>query len=190
MQLEEIIRKIIFALIANPYLALIIFILLLSAIYLIYRLAHKPKIVKMLGEPVALDHSKFRPLEKPLYTNKYGGLTGKPDGIYALGNSFVPYEYKSSRIPDTGPREGHLMQLFANCLLCEEVYHNPVSCGVLQYSNTRPMKIEFTEVRRFHVLERIRIIKNIKCGVPPSVVAELWKCVRCAARSKCKYKRG
>ena len=55
--------------------------------------------------------------EKPFY-DVDSALTGKPDYLVAEGGKIIPVEVKSSRAP-TEPYEGHLLQLFAYCLLVE-----------------------------------------------------------------------
>ena len=60
-------------------------------------------------------------------------LVGKPDYLVeADDGSMIPVELKSGYAP-TAPREGHVLQLAAYCLLVEENYGIRPSYGILQY---------------------------------------------------------
>jgi hypothetical protein len=75
--------------------------------------------MRELGEPVALDHSKFRPLEQVLCSRQYG-LVGKFDQLYLPDEgTAVPVEYKSSPMPERGPWFSDVMQIISYCINCK-----------------------------------------------------------------------
>ena len=69
------------------------------------------------GRVIAADTGSWKRLEKPLY-DAQTGLTGRPDYIVEQAGALIPVEVKSGWAP-AEPRNSHLFQLAAYCLLVE-----------------------------------------------------------------------
>ncbi|MEW6070068.1 MAG: PD-(D/E)XK nuclease family protein [Candidatus Thermoplasmatota archaeon] len=186
MQLEEIIRKIISALLANPYLAIILLIMLFAALYLIYRLLHRPAPLRH-GEIIAADHSTWKTLDKPLFSKHYL-MAGKPDYIVRETNGqIIPIEYKARSAPKYGPYKSHILQLASYCALIEENYNKRPSYGVIAYKD-KDFKIPYTDKLRQEMLELNDIVLKIERGdwiPPPLPIEQRWFCKYCSQRDRC-----
>ncbi|MDI6708850.1 MAG: PD-(D/E)XK nuclease family protein [Candidatus Thermoplasmatota archaeon] len=186
MQLGEIISKIISALIANPYVALALFILFIATLYLIYRLLHRPAPLRY-GEIIAADHSQWKPLEKPLFSKRLL-CAGKPDYIVKEANGqIIPVEYKARRAPGQGPYKSHLLQLASYCALIEETYGTRPGYGVIAYTD-KTFKIPYTDKLEQEMLELNEIVNKIERGEwgPPPLPKELsWFCNYCSQKDRC-----
>src|SRR5512136_1315330 len=71
------------------------------------------------GRVISADTSRWLPADRPLFSNLHR-LSGKPDYLVRSRRELIPVEVKSSRAPANGPREGHVLQLAAYCLLVAE----------------------------------------------------------------------
>ena len=81
-------------------------------------------------------------------------LKGKPDAIIKTKEGIIPLEIKTGRTPTT-PRDHHVMQLMAYCLLVHERYNKRPIGGILRYSETN------TEFRILYTEEAEQSVKNI-----------------------------
>ena len=82
--------------------------------------------------------------EKPLVSNALE-LVGRPDYLIEVEDGVVPVEAKSSACPADGrPRDSHVAQLAAYCLLVEDVLGAQVPFGVIKYRD-REVRVEYTQ---------------------------------------------
>ena len=94
---------------------------------------------------------------KPLFSARYG-LTGTPDYIVSTSRGPVPVEVKPTRT-DSEPRESHLLQLLAYCLLIEDTQGKKPPYGLLKYS-TNTFKVDYNSKTRAHLLEAMEQIRT------------------------------
>src|SRR5438874_738740 len=82
--------------------------------------------------------------ERPLVSEALG-LVGRPDYLIEADGGVVPVEAKSSLCPPDGrPRDSHVAQLAAYCLLVEEELDASVPYGVIKYRD-RDVRVEYTD---------------------------------------------
>ncbi|HZT61040.1 MAG TPA: CRISPR-associated protein Cas4 [Pyrinomonadaceae bacterium] len=82
--------------------------------------------------------------EKPLVSEALE-LVGRPDYLIEADGGVVPVEVKSAACPSDGrPRDSHLAQLAAYCLLVEDVLGARVPFGVIKYRD-RDVRVEYTD---------------------------------------------
>ena len=81
--------------------------------------------------------------EKPLRSEALG-LVGRPDYLIETGGGIVPVEAKSAAAPPDGrPRDSHVAQLAAYCLLVEDALGAHVPYGLIKYRD-REVRVEYT----------------------------------------------
>ena len=81
--------------------------------------------------------------ERPLRSESLG-LVGRPDYLIETDGGVVPVEAKSAAVPPDGrPRDSHVAQLAAYCLLVEEVLGASVPYGLIKYRD-REVRVEYT----------------------------------------------
>jgi CRISPR-associated exonuclease Cas4 len=103
------------------------------------------------GEIIYTDTGTWYAQQAALYSSRLQ-LTGRPDYlIEEPGGHIVPVEVKSGAAPRY-PRDGHLLQLAAYCLLVEETYGRRPDHGILHYAD-RAYAVPFTAVLEDAVLE-------------------------------------
>ena len=115
-------------------------------------------------------------------------LVGKPDYlIEETDGMIIPVELKSSRAPRK-PREGHVLQLAAYCLLVEENYGIRPNYGIIQYKD-KTFAIDYTEDLEDELID---LLHEMQVGLSD---AELerdhndWRrCAKCGVRNQC-YQR-
>jgi len=82
--------------------------------------------------------------ERPLVSEALG-LVGRPDYLIEADGGVVPVEVKSAACPTDGrPRDSHLAQLAAYCLLVEDVLGARVPFGVIKYRDL-DVRVEYTD---------------------------------------------
>lgn len=92
--------------------------------------------------------------EKPLRSEALG-LVGRPDYLIETGGGIVPVEAKSAAAPPGGrPRDSHVAQLAAYCLLVEDVLGAHVPYGLIKYRD-RDARVEYTPELRESALALI-----------------------------------
>jgi CRISPR-associated exonuclease Cas4 len=92
--------------------------------------------------------------ERPLRSETLG-LVGRPDYLIETDGGIVPVEAKSAAVPPDGrPRDSHVAQLAAYCLLVEEVLGASVPYGLIKYRD-RDVRVEYTQELREHALALI-----------------------------------
>ena len=135
----------VFALIAGLLLALAVVALARAA-----RLKRMHGLAE--GKVVYSDTGASRIAARPLYSPRYG-LTGKPDYLLTTRRGLVPVEVKPTR-DDAEPRESHLLQVLAYCLLVEESQGRRPPYGLLRY-RTETFKVEYNNDTRAQVIDVI-----------------------------------
>lgn len=101
------------------------------------------------GKVVYSDTSADRRAARSLYSQTYG-LAGKPDYLVATSRGLVPVEVKPER-NDPEPRESHLLQVLAYCLLLEETEGKSPPYGLLRYKENT-FKVDYNTETRAHLL--------------------------------------
>jgi len=92
--------------------------------------------------------------ERPLRSEALG-LVGRPDYLIETDGGVVPVEAKSAAVPPDGrPRDSHVAQLAAYCLLVEDVLGAHVPYGLIKYRD-REVRVEYTPELKGHALDLI-----------------------------------
>ncbi len=138
------------------------------------------------GRVVYSDTRQWGKVEQPLYDAALG-LTGKPDYLVEQGGALVPVEVKSGWAPPA-PREGHLFQLAAYCLLVERTHGVRPPYGLIHYRN-RTFAVDYTpelEARLKALLEEIHRLE--RASTVHRSHEEPSRCAACGYRSLCEEK--
>ena len=94
---------------------------------------------------------------KPLYSARFR-LTGTPDYLVSTPDGIVPVEVKPTRKEDE-PRQSHLLQVLAYCLLVEETEGRRPPYGLLRYSSNT-FRVDYNDATRSHLLEVMDLIRR------------------------------
>lgn len=94
---------------------------------------------------------------KPLFSARYR-LTGTPDYLVNTPQGPVPVEVKPTRTEEE-PRQSHLLQVLAYCLLVEETEGKRPPYGLLRYSTTT-FRVDYNEATRAHLLEVMQTMRE------------------------------
>ncbi|HEV2166582.1 MAG TPA: PD-(D/E)XK nuclease family protein [Thermoplasmata archaeon] len=110
-------------------------------------------------------------------------LVGRPDEVRRLGDGRpVPVEWKTRTAPALGPPYSHRIQVWAYCLLLEDVTGFPPPYGVVRYSDGTEFRLAWDEAARQETLRvRRRIARPYEGSADPSPS----KCARCPWRPGC-----
>ncbi len=136
------------------------------------------------GRVTYSDTGAWQRNEQPLFSARHR-LAGKPDYLVREGNAIVPVEVKSGHAPRE-PREGHVLQLAAYCLLVEENLGARPQYGIIQYAD-RQFAVDYTpelEAALFDALEGMRHDALAAAG-PPRSHASAARCASCGVRDAC-----
>ena len=122
---------------------------------------------------------------QPLYSPRYR-LTGTPDYLVSTPSGLVPVEVKPTRT-ESEPRQSHLLQVLAYCLLIEETEGHKPPYGLLRYSS-ETFRVDYNDATRAHLLEVMDTMRA-------TAEMELWqvernheipgRCRACGYRSMC-----
>jgi len=137
------------------------------------------------GRVISADTSRWLPTGRPLFSNEHR-LTGKPDYLIREGKRVIPVEVKSSRAPDDGPREGHILQLAAYCLLVSETERQRPPRGLIKYADA-VFEVEFSstlERQLLRVLDTMRRALSRR-RAPRRSHSDPARCARCGYRHAC-----
>jgi len=117
-------------------------------------------------------------------------VVGKPDYlIEEEGGSIIPVELKSGRAPDT-PREGHVLQLAAYCLLVHEHYGTRPEYGILQYKD-KAFAIDFTAELEEDLLDLLAEMREGMFSDEVDRDHNDWaRCAGCSMRAHCYQRLG
>jgi len=138
------------------------------------------------GRVVYSDTSQWGKVEQPLYDSALG-LTGKPDYLVEQNGALLPVEVKSGWAPPA-PREGHLYQLAAYCLLVERTTGVRPPYGLIHYRN-RTFAVDYTpelEARLTALLAEIH--RQERVAAVHRSHTEPARCAACGYRSICDEK--
>jgi len=119
------------------------------------------------GKIVSIDlHDSLRP-QQPLFSMRYL-LTGRPDYLLQRGREWIPVEVKTVN-EFHQPFEGHILQLFAYCLLVEEEFGVQPRFGYLQYRSRLPhdqrtytYRIEFNDQMKTKVVKLLNQMRQVE----------------------------
>ncbi len=139
------------------------------------------------GRVIAADMGRWKRPEKPLYDAETG-LTGRPDYLVEQRGVLIPVEVKSAWAP-AEPREGHLFQLAAYCLLVERSSGKRPPYGILHYRN-RTFAIEYTpglEAELRALLDEMHEAQQRR-GEAHRSHEEPSRCARCGYKGVCEEK--
>ena len=117
-----------------------------------------------------------------LVSHRYG-LIGRPDYIVRTKDGLVPVEVKSRESGARGPYPSEKAQLFAYCLLVEEVMGEPVRSGVIAFANRR-WPVAFGERERRDILGILADMRSMRGrAVVSRDHAQAGKCRGCGFRA-------
>ncbi len=136
------------------------------------------------GQLVSADTSRWLPTSKPLFSNAHQ-LTGRPDYLIRERGGLVPIEVKSARAPAHGPREGHILQLAAYCLLVSETEKKRPARGLIKYANA-VFEVEFTPDLERHLLATLDAMRrDLARGRARRSHNDAGRCKTCGYRHAC-----
>jgi CRISPR-associated exonuclease Cas4 len=135
------------------------------------------------GKVVYSDTGEERRGVRSLYSERYA-LAGKPDYLVATSAGLVPVEVKPERT-DAEPRESHLLQVLAYCLLLEETQGKKPPYGLLRYKHDT-FKVDYNRETRDHLLS---VLEEMRESLQEAEVhrnhEQAARCRRCAYRPLC-----
>lgn len=135
------------------------------------------------GRVIYSDTGGWGRVEKPLY-DPVTGLTGKPDYLVEQNGRWIPVEVKSGYAP-SAPREGHVFQLAAYCLLVEHSTGKRPPYGILRYRN-RTYAIDYTPTLEADLRELLGEMRlEERRGESARSHDEPARCARCGFRGVC-----
>jgi len=136
------------------------------------------------GRVIYADTSRWQRAERPLFSRQYQ-LAGKPDYLVREGRAIIPAEVKSSRAPTEGPRQGHVLQLAAYCLLVEEIEGVRPAYGIIKYADAAFRVDNTPELGRLllKTLESMR--RDLARGQANRNHTDPARCRRCGVRAVC-----
>ncbi len=117
-----------------------------------------------------------------LVSHQYG-LVGRPDYIVRTPDGLVPVEVKSRSSGVRGPYPGEKAQLFAYCLLIEEVTDERIRSGVIEFAD-RKWSVAFGRRERREILGILEDMRDLqgRAEVGRSH-AQAGKCRECGFRA-------
>jgi CRISPR-associated exonuclease Cas4 len=136
------------------------------------------------GRIIYSDTSRWQRAERPLFSRRHQ-LAGKPDYVVREGRAIIPVEVKSSRAPTSGPREGHVLQLAAYCLLVEETEGVRPSHGIIRYADQTFQVDNTPELARALLATLDAMRRDVARGQSRRSHADAARCRRCGVRSAC-----
>ena len=133
-----------------------------------------------MGTVVYDDAGRFQP-EEALVSHRYG-LAGKPDYIVRGEHASIPVEVKSRICRARGPHDSEKAQLFAYCLLVEEMSGQPIPYGLIEYPN-RQWRVPFGEAERRYVFGLLGEIRQAQAAADvPRDHLDTFRCRSCGFR--------
>ena len=136
------------------------------------------------GQVIYADTSGWKRAERPLFSKQHQ-LVGKPDYLVRDGRAIIPVEVKSSRAPAEGPRQGHVLQLAADCLLVQETEGVRPAYGIIKYADQAFRVDNTNELRRslLATLEAMR--RDLARDRSRRSHSDPARCRRCGVRAAC-----
>jgi CRISPR-associated exonuclease Cas4 len=165
-------------------MAILAFILLVLAVVLFWQSARQRKAAGLPGGRVIYtDTRAWGAVEQPLYDPGLG-LVGKPDYLVRQGNKVIPVEVKTGRTPPA-PRDAHIYQLAAYCLLVERTQGVRPPYGILHYPN-RTFAVDYTPALEAALLDLLADMRiQERRGEQERSHEEPARCAGCGYRSVC-----
>jgi CRISPR-associated exonuclease Cas4 len=137
---------------------------------------------RRFGRLVSVDVQAGPPLRSVRYR-----LVGRPDELRRLPDGRpVPVEWKSRSAPLGGPPHSHTVQVWAYCLLLEDVTGMTPPFGVLRYGDGTEFRVEWDAPARSAILALRREVDRPYDGRATPSVARCRRCrwfESCDARS-------
>ena len=163
-------------------LALLLLLIGSAALVLSYRARSRAGLPS--GQIIYADTSRWKRAERPLFSRQHQ-LTGKPDYLVREGRAVIPVEVKSSHAPVDGPRQGHILQLAAYCLLVEETEGVRPAYGIVKYADQAFGVDNTVELRRtlLAALEAMR--RDLARNQSRRSHSDPARCRRCGVRAAC-----
>lgn len=163
-------------------LALVLLIIGMAAIVLSRRARREAGLPA--GQVIYSDTSRWQRAERPLFSRQHQ-LAGKPDYLVREGRALIPIEVKSSRAPASGPRQGHILQLAAYCLLVEETEGVRPAYGLIQYAD-QTFRVDNTpELVRALLATLDAMRRDMARGQSHRSHHDPARCHRCGVRAAC-----
>ena len=136
------------------------------------------------GNVIYTDDGAWFPNREVLRADDYR-LAGKPDYLVEQTNgSLIPVELKSGLSPEA-PREGHVLQLAAYCLLVQESFGRRPEYGILQYRD-KAFAIDYSEDLEEDLLDLLAEMREATfAGELNRDHDEAGRCYRCGVRRSC-----
>jgi len=131
--------------------------------------------------------SEFVCDEPVLFSTKFE-ITGSPDRMVKINESFIPSIIKTGKMPENGVWHGDRLQLTAYSILVEEKYNSIIEKGFVEYARwgiVRPVVIKRHERRK--VLQVRERLKKIHDGFMPERPADA-PCQYCGFTGICDVK--
>ena len=138
------------------------------------------------GRVVYSDTRAWGKVEKAFFDPQLS-LTGKPDYLVKQGDLLIPVEVKSGWAPDS-PRQGHVLQLAAYCVLIERAFGKRPPYGLIAYRN-RTFAVDYTpqlESELTNLLAEMR--EQERQAEVHRSHEEKARCAACGYRSVCNEK--
>ena len=131
------------------------------------------------------DTGMWNKVEKPLY-DASAGLTGKPDYLVKQNGAWIPIEVKSGGTP-AQPREAHVMQLAAYCMLVERTTGKRPPFGMVHYPE-QTFQVAYTPELEAQLLQQIEVIRKFERSTPDRSHEAKGRCHGCGYRGICDQK--
>jgi CRISPR-associated exonuclease Cas4 len=168
----------------SSLLGLALFLLLVGIAAILWSRRAKRAAGLPAGQVIYADTSRWQRAERPLFSREHQ-LTGKPDYLVRGNRAIVPVEVKSSRTPADGPREGHLLQLAAYCLLVEETEGVRPTFGIIKYADEAFRVDNTPELDRALLATLDAMRRDLARGQAQRSHADPARCRRCGVRAAC-----
>lgn len=139
------------------------------------------------GDIIYTDTGTWFPNKDVLYAGELQ-LVGRPDYLVEQADgTIIPVELKSGRAP-AEPREGHVLQLAAYCVLVQENYGIRPNYGILQYQD-KAFAIDYTHELEDDIFD---LLAEMRQGATKEEVDrdhnDWGRCAKCSVRRNC-YQR-
>ena len=162
-------------------------VLVLLAVFLLWASARlRARTGLPHGRVIYSDTGAWQRNEQALFSKTHQ-LSGKPDYLVRQNTQIIPVEVKSAKAP-AQPREGHILQLAAYCLLVEENYEVRPSHGIIQYAD-KQFAVDYTpklERELLIVMDQMR--QDYANGDAQRSHNEVWRCTGCGLKENCELR--
>lgn len=163
------------------FLGLLLFVMALALALLAWRLQKASGLPK--GRVVYSDTGAWERNEQSFFSRKHR-LAGKPDYLVRTDKGIVPVEIKSGNAPPQ-PRDGHVLQLAAYCLLVEETFDERVPMGIIRYDD-KQFAIDNTPALKSRLLATMADMRAATHhSDAPRNHNDPRKCAHCGLRHAC-----